>query len=190
MDVHPCTCTFRSEDHMTSKRKICPCGRGPIVYVTKGVCRPCYNKEYLPGYYQRNKDKWPTFAERMEGEGFQEKNKAYQRAYRRSHKAEVAKRIDDWRRRNLLRRASSENRRRVRMRGNFVENFSVEELVERDKSICGICGKYVSARERSIDHIVPVSANGEHSLRNTRLTHLLCNIARGAGRFPAQTRLI
>lgn len=40
---------------------------------------------------------------------------------------------------------------------------------------CGICGNPVTAQEASIDHIIPVSRDGEHHLDNWQLAHFRCN---------------
>lgn len=63
--------------------------------------------------------------------------------------------------------------------------FTVDDLIDRDGRACGICGQdipdvaYPSMESASIDHIVPISRGGKHTLKNVRATHLRCNIARG-----------
>lgn len=62
--------------------------------------------------------------------------------------------------------------------------ISVEELYERDKGMCGICGKRVTRRQLLVglanrDHIVPVSEGGTNHRSNLRLAHYGCNIRRG-----------
>lgn len=59
-------------------------------------------------------------------------------------------------------------------------------LIERDGLTCSWCEQPIDLTltwphnmYRSIDHVVPVSKGGEHSLENTRLLHFACNSRRG-----------
>lgn len=60
-------------------------------------------------------------------------------------------------------------------------------LAERDNNTCQLCcveidaaKKWPESESASIDHIVPLVDGGEHSYANTQLTHLSCNIKKGA----------
>lgn len=59
----------------------------------------------------------------------------------------------------------------------------VEYLVARDHGRCGICRKPVRARKGpmrpSIDHIIPLTRDGEHTLENVQLAHFRCNLSKG-----------
>jgi len=101
--------------------------------------------------------------------------KASQNAYRQTPKYKAANREHG-------------HRRRVLQRNGFVERVYLAVLVERDKGRCGVCSKPVPVKQRSIDHILPVSKGGAHSYANTRLTHLRCNVLRN-NRGAAQLRL-
>lgn len=90
---------------------------------------------------------------------------------------------------NAPKKAVTRNRYRTRLTANFVEDVAVSVLANREKNKCGICGLVVSAKERSIDHILPISKGGKHSYANTRLVHLRCNIVRG-NRGAAQLRIL
>lgn len=61
------------------------------------------------------------------------------------------------------------------------------EICERDEWRCKICEMPVDRAlghphpmSASIDHVVPVCRGGDNSLSNLRLTHLRCNLSRGA----------
>jgi len=57
-------------------------------------------------------------------------------------------------------------------------------LMEADDGICGICNGCVTwtpgPHQPSPDHIVPLARGGTHSLDNLQLSHLSCNLAKGA----------
>lgn len=64
----------------------------------------------------------------------------------------------------------------------FVEAVSYDAVFARDEGICQICGlpvlydKFADNNwSGTIDHIVPVSVGGEHSMRNCQLAHRICN---------------
>lgn len=61
-----------------------------------------------------------------------------------------------------------------------------EEIADRDGWICGLCGEPVSPDvawpdplSPSVDHIVPLSKGGGHTVENVQLTHLQCNVRKG-----------
>lgn len=80
-------------------------------------------------------------------------------------------------------------RRKRLLVGALVENVNREIVVERDGWRCAICGKRVTRKTWSLDHVVPLSAGGAHSYHNVALAHRSCNSARGAGRLPSQAPL-
>jgi hypothetical protein len=75
-----------------------------------------------------------------------------------------------------------------------VESFTAAEIGDRDGWLCGICLDIARpvdpgpgaprALSPSIDHIVPVSAGGQHARSNVRITHLWCNVERNSGGTP------
>lgn len=82
-------------------------------------------------------------------------------------------------------------RRRARKQGAaVVEKISLAALYERDAGVCHICKKKVAWRDKSMDHLVPLSKGGDHSWVNVALAHRVCNSRRGVDRRPAQLRLV
>lgn len=72
--------------------------------------------------------------------------------------------------------------RKQQISDGFVEEVSYEDVYRRDFGICKICGLPVIKDKRrdpnwsgSIDHIVPVSKGGKHSISNCQLAHRVCN---------------
>lgn len=87
-------------------------------------------------------------------------------------------------------------RRRARERNAFVENVSLAKLIERDGPDCQLCDKPLDMSVEwphpnypSIDHVIPLSRGGEHSLSNTQMTHLICNVKKGAKLLGAEGSL-
>jgi len=81
------------------------------------------------------------------------------------------------------------NRRRYeRRKANTVgERYNLAEVAERDGFVCHLCGCDVdmglSGRHPlgpSADHVVPVSCGGGDEHDNIKLSHLRCNVKRGA----------
>lgn len=93
---------------------------------------------------------------------------------------------------------SSGARYRARKRNARTEVFANVDVYERDGWRCGLCGKRIDKRlvfphprSVSLDHIVPLSCGGEHSMANTQASHLDCNNRKNNGVIePEQLRLI
>jgi hypothetical protein len=73
-------------------------------------------------------------------------------------------------------------RREQQISKAFVENVFYDDIYERDQGVCGVCGLPVlydkSADNNwsgTIDHITPLSKDGEHSMQNCQLAHRICN---------------
>jgi len=72
---------------------------------------------------------------------------------------------------------------------NGVHNGDVvmtTDIIQRDGTQCAGCHtpidltlEYPSPMSKSIDHITPISKGGMHTLDNTQLMHLVCNVSKG-----------
>lgn len=67
------------------------------------------------------------------------------------------------------------------------ERFTLREIAERDGWRCHLCGHPVKDKpwantgdDATLDHLVPVSAGGDHVRSNVALAHNACNYKRGA----------
>lgn len=85
------------------------------------------------------------------------------------------------------RRRNNHYRRKALMTGADAEDVRLADVIARDGRICGICGvdvdqsiSYPDPFSSSLDHIIPLSRGGAHSLANCQLAHLRCNISKGA----------
>lgn len=88
-------------------------------------------------------------------------------------------------------RASDRKRtaiRRAITRGVGAERFDPTLVLERDGWRCQLCGRKTPKRLRGtcdsrapvLDHIVPLAAGGDHSMKNTQCLCFGCNTAKGA----------
>ena len=92
-------------------------------------------------------------------------------------------------------RKASKVKRRIQLKGARVELVDPQAVFERDGWKCGICGRAVNRRAvvphdgaPTLDHVVPLSKGGEHSMKNVQCAHFLCNSRKGS-RDGGQLRL-
>jgi hypothetical protein len=92
----------------------------------------------------------------------------------------------NWKRNNRERATEIQNRRRARKITTQVEKINPIIIFERDNWICGICGEPVDMElvgknpmAKSLDHIIPLSRGGSHTVDNVQLAHFSCNMRKG-----------
>jgi 5-methylcytosine-specific restriction endonuclease McrA len=92
--------------------------------------------------------------------------------------------VREWQRKNAEKRREISRlaaaRRKARKLQQFIEDIDMQALILRDEGYCGICGESLPGPDFHIDHIVPLSRGGEHSMRNVQLAHPSCNVRKGA----------
>ena len=78
--------------------------------------------------------------------------------------------------------------RRSRILSRESETFAADEIFQRDRWVCGLCGKKVlrnlrwpDKRSASLDHIQPISKGGKHVRANVQCAHLECNNRKRSG---------
>lgn len=94
---------------------------------------------------------------------------------------------------------SPEEKRRLKLKhqlkrvaikkGVFVEHVDPVIIYQRDEGLCGICRLPVSLNGMHIDHIIPLAKGGEHSYKNTQISHPVCNMKKHA-RLPHAIELV
>jgi hypothetical protein len=99
-----------------------------------------------------------------------------------------------------VRRAALRKRtqlRRALTRDPNAEPIDRDEIGHRDGWKCGLCGErvrqsltYPHPRSASLDHIVPLAEGGKHTRTNVQISHLQCNVAKGARGGGEQLLLI
>lgn len=95
-----------------------------------------------------------------------------------------------------IKRRSDQYRKR-KLRADRVDRFDDEEIFERDRWVCQLCGKRARRGAKAphpmaptIDHIIPLSRGGEHSKANVQCAHLQCNARKNVTACGSQLRLI
>lgn len=83
-------------------------------------------------------------------------------------------------------RLQFDQRRRARKRTAAVEVFSSAEIFERDRYRCHICRQKCLKGSRvphplapTLDHLIPLAEDGEHTRANTATACFLCNSVKG-----------
>jgi 5-methylcytosine-specific restriction endonuclease McrA len=64
--------------------------------------------------------------------------------------------------------------------GSRQDRVSRAAIIERDGSMCHICGKKCEASEIHLDHVVPLAKGGTHDAENLRVACAKCNLEKGA----------
>lgn len=78
-------------------------------------------------------------------------------------------------------------KRRAVIKSVDYEKFTNDDVRRLNGDICYLCGKVIDfdlkhphRKSPSLDHIVPISKGGPHSLGNAAMTHLVCNQRKSA----------
>lgn len=96
-----------------------------------------------------------------------------------------------WRQENPERaraqRMDAVRRRRARLAKVTVEYFTIKDVRMARGDDCYLCGGRINYKLRfphpmspSLDHVIPISAGGAHSLENAAMAHMECNNRKGA----------
>ena len=118
------------------------------------------------------------------------------KAYVQAHKEETKIRQRDYHVNHLEEARMHRHTRKARVKGAKIEQVSATKVYERDSYICGICGepidknlKHPDPMSCSLDHIIPLSKGGEHSMANTQPAHLVCNLSKGNRIINKETKV-
>lgn len=148
------------------------------------------------GIRQRTKKRlreWYAVSENAERA--KKRNREWMREWRRTHLDETRERNRRWKIENRDKRRAEQRRTNHRYRAKKRGAFTVGPVdpvvvYARDGGFCHICLKHVAKKDATLDHLVPLSQNGSHTMENVALAHRVCNSRRGAGRLPTQLRLV
>lgn len=109
-----------------------------------------------------------------------EKRLAARRAAGMANRARESKARLAWGRANPLMDKMTRARLRARRHGSTILPVVVERVIARHGMTCGICACRVGMRQLVFDHIIALSAGGEHSEANLQVAHYECNRSKGA----------
>ena len=70
---------------------------------------------------------------------------------------------------------------RRRLKQGQLGRFSREQVIERDRKTCYMCGKVCARSEIHLDHVIPLSKGGDHTLENIKVSCADCNLRKGNG---------
>jgi len=102
----------------------------------------------------------------------------WQRHYYADHADERRAKAQEWRVAHPEESRAHGLRRRALQAGVTIEPVNASEVYERDHYLCHVCRRLVPARERSLDHLIPLTRGGAHSMNNVALAHRRCNSKR------------
>jgi 5-methylcytosine-specific restriction endonuclease McrA len=125
-----------------------------------------HTAEYYRQYYLTNSDKTRERA-RKSMRKWRQENPELARQRRRMDK--------------LLWRA-----RKVRARTE--KRIHLTQLHNWENKLCGICTEFIDG-DYHIDHIIPLSKGGEHSVANLQLAHPFCNRSK-SNRLPGELEMV
>jgi 5-methylcytosine-specific restriction endonuclease McrA len=110
------------------------------------------------------------------------------RGGRAKYRRERYRNDPEWRRRVNARNSYRYNLKRAAAVSG--KRFGLDDIFERDNQKCHLCGKKVKRSDASIDHLIPISLGGEHSLCNVALAHRSCNSRKNNRPANEQLRLV
>lgn len=139
-------------------------------------------------YYQVNQDK-ERAGKKLYAQDHREQRRRIAAAHYQAHKKERNEAAKRWWRAHPEKKNALRMLRATHKRGVPGSCVDLEFIKERDRMVCGICGKKVRPKDLSFDHIIPLAKGGPHAPWNLQVAHRRCNSTRGAGRTPGKLRL-
>jgi len=96
-------------------------------------------------------------------------------------------------RRNRIQNNRGRNKSRL-IEGAVFEDFDPCEVFERDEWYCQLCAtevgramRYPDPMSATLDHVKPIAHGGDHTLANSQLSHLVCNVRKRDRWAPTET---
>ncbi len=77
------------------------------------------------------------------------------------------------------RKVKNANKRAAKYDNN--QTLRVEDVIHKWETtiFCHLCGRYIELEDASIDHLIPLSRDGENKIENISIVHKWCNSAKG-----------
>lgn len=84
-----------------------------------------------------------------------------------------------WSRANRDKRAEVGRRREARKKGaTQIDKFTRQDVWIQGWGVCGICMAPANPDDWHVDHIIPLSRGGQHTLNNVQVSHPRCNLSK------------
>lgn len=172
---------YRAKAAIARQAKQCRICQGPLPFRKSVICSPkCQREVWRLAYRRLNGSDGPKACTYC-GTMFEQKGTARLCS-------------DECRTASL---ADFHRAKRARKRNAKTETVRTLDVLNRDGWKCGLCGRKINARHKyphprsaSLDHIVPLSRGGEHSMRNVQASCLECNLKKRTAPMGEQLRLI
>lgn len=140
-------------------------------HYAKGLCHPCYIRQYLRAWRKKNPDKARAI-DRRKYRKYRKKILARVARWQRENMDKVVINTRQWRRKNPERMAVYNSRRRAVKRG-LPDTLGVDEGQRKLSTFpCFYCG---AAIDLTLDHFVPMSKNGGTTKANIVIACNGCN---------------
>lgn len=152
-------------------------------------CVPCFKEQVTKNYAKTREKKLARERELHAADPERRRSRDRKRyLMRREQQAEY---LREWKKRNRERVNAYEYTRRAKGKGSPEAEFIDRvEIYERDGGRCHICRHAVSRSDFTLDHLIPLSKGGNHTVLNVAVAHRKCNSQRATGRLPAQLILV
>lgn len=133
------------------------------------------NSDYQKTYYLKNREQ---VLKRMKirREKFPEIHKAVSKRYAKKNKEKLALRSSQWVKQNPEKNRAKRARRRALEIGSSFSKITKKEISNLYNQACVYCG---SRARIEIDHVVPLSRGGSHSIGNLVAACRYCNRSKG-----------
>lgn len=194
------------------------CGTAFIPSWPRRLCGPCRGRRYREAHPHRvaasrqrystqhaeaicvrnrkanvGSDRWAAKLDHMKAyyQQHSEREKEQKRLYYVRNRRHVLERVERYRQEHPTVSASVRHRRRARKRAADIDGTLTPATVERlyrAARRCPDCRRRLTPRNRSLDHIYPLSLGGAHSILNVRVICRRCN-SRKHARLPRQLPL-
>jgi 5-methylcytosine-specific restriction endonuclease McrA len=110
-----------------------------------------------------------------------ERRQDYLRQYAANHKEQLAERARRHRHTHPERHRESQHRRRAALlKSPVIERVDLRVIAWRDRYRCYLCGRALTRKQVTLDHVIPLSRGGAHTADNLKVACLSCNCRKGS----------
>lgn len=138
--------------------------------------KPLTPNEISKRFYKKNAEAEKARSKKWRNENREKSREIQRRSYYKNREKNLI-RMRNWQKNNLDFFIFSEGKRRARINDNGVYRIISKDIKRLKNSPCVNCGSY---EQIQIDHIIPVSRNGRHSIGNLQPLCKFCNLSKGS----------